>query len=210
MLPPQLNGAELSALPLLLLQTAAIAVFGTALGASIGFFTALIAARTIVPFAVVAVTRRLLDTARAIPEVVWGLILVVSVGIGPIAGILALGFHSAGVLGKLYAESFENVVKEPVASIAATGASTVSTIAYAIVPLAFGPLAIHTLFRLEWNVRAAAVVGMIGAGGIGQALFNAQQLFFYKTMVAYVLITWAIVLAFDILTERLRGRELMT
>jgi len=210
MLPPQLNGAELSALPLLLLQTAAIAVFGTALGASIGFFAALIAARTIVPFAVVAVTRRLLDTARAIPEVVWGLILVVSVGIGPIAGILALGFHSAGVLGKLYAESFENVVKEPVASVAATGASTISTIAYAIVPLAFGPLAIHTLFRLEWNVRAAAVVGMIGAGGIGQALFNAQQLFFYKTMVAYVLITWAIVLAFDILTERLRGRELMT
>ena len=209
MLPPQLNGAELSALPLLLLQTAAIAVFGTALGASIGFAAALVAARTIVPFAVVAVTRRLLDTARAIPEVVWGLILVVSVGIGPIAGILALGFHSAGVLGKLYAESFENVTKEPVASIAATGASTVSTIAYAIVPLAFGPLAIHTLFRLEWNTRAAAVVGMIGAGGIGQALFNAQQLFFYKTMVAYVLITWAIVLAFDILTERLRGHELM-
>jgi phosphonate transport system permease protein len=209
MLPPQLNGAELGALPLLLLQTAAIAVFGTALGASIGFAAALVAARTIVPFAVVAVTRRLLDTARAIPEVVWGLILVVSVGIGPIAGILALGFHSAGVLGKLYAESFENVAKEPISSIAATGASTISTIAYAIVPLAFGPLAIHTLFRLEWNVRAAAVVGMIGAGGIGQALFNAQQLFFYKTMVAYVLITWAIVLAFDILTERLRGRELM-
>jgi len=209
MLPPQLSGAELGALPSLLLQTAEIAVFGTALGALIGFAAALIAARTVAPIGLVLVTRRLLDTARAIPEVVWGLILVVSVGIGPLAGILALGFHSAGVLGKLYAEAFENVVPDPVASIAATGASKLSTIAYAIVPLAFGPLAVHTLFRLEWNVRAAAVVGMIGAGGIGQALFNAQQLFFYKTMVAYVLITWAIVLAFDAFTERLRGRELM-
>lgn len=209
MLPPQLSRSELGALPSLLLQTAEIAVFGTALGALIGFAAALIAARTIVPIGIVLATRRVLDTARAIPEVVWGLILVVSVGVGPLAGILALGFHSAGVLGKLYAEAFENVVPDPVASIAATGASKLSTIAYAIVPLAFGPLAVHTLFRLEWNVRAAAVVGMIGAGGIGQALFNAQQLFFYKTMVAYVLITWAIVLAFDALTERLRGRELV-
>jgi phosphonate transport system permease protein len=209
MLPPQLSGTELAGLPMLLAQTAAIAVFGTALGAVVGFVAALVAARTIVPLAVVLATRRLLDTARAIPEVVWGLILVVSVGIGPLAGILALGFHSAGVLGKLYAESFENVAREPVDAIKATGATAVSTIAYAIVPIALGPLAIHTLFRLEWNVRAAAVVGMIGAGGIGQALFNAQQLFFYRTMVAYVLITWAIVLVSDILTERLRGRELM-
>jgi phosphonate transport system permease protein len=209
MLPPQLSPAELRGLPGLLLQTAAIAIFGTGLGAVIGFFAALLAARTTVPLGVVLVTRRLLDTARAIPEVVWGLILVVSVGIGPLAGILALGLHSAGVLGKLYAEAFENVVKEPVASISSTGASALSTIAYAIVPLAFGQLAIHTLFRLEWNVRAAAVVGMIGAGGIGQALFNAQQLFFYKTMIAYVLITWAIVMFSDFATERLRGHELM-
>jgi phosphonate transport system permease protein len=209
MLPPQLSVAELAGLPGLLLQTAAIALGGTALGAIIGFFAALVSARTLVPLGVVLVTRRVLDTARAIPEVVWGLILVVSVGIGPLAGIFALGFHSAGVLGKLFAEAFENVVHEPVDSISATGASKIATIAYAFVPLAFGTLAIHTLFRLEWNVRAAAVVGMIGAGGIGQALFNAQQLFFYKTMVAYVLITWAIVLLSDLVTERLRGRELI-
>jgi phosphonate transport system permease protein len=209
MLPPQLSIDELTALPRLLLQTAEIAVGGTALGALIGFLAALVSARTLVPLGVVLLTRRLLDTARAIPEVIWGLMLIASIGIGPLAGIFALGFHSAGVLGKLYAEAFENVVHEPVDSIAATGASKLATIAYAYVPLAFGPLTIHTLFRLEWNVRAAAVVGMIGAGGIGQALFNAQQLFFYKTMVAYVLITWAIVMLSDFATERLRGRELM-
>jgi phosphonate transport system permease protein len=208
MFPPQLSAADLSALPRLLLQTAEITVFGTALGAAIGFSLALIAARGIVPLAVVAVSRRVLDTLRAIPEVVWGLILVVSVGIGPVAGIFALGLHSGGVLGKLYSEAFENVDRSPVTSIRATGASTASTVAFAIVPLAFGPIAVNTLFRLEWNARAAAVVGMIGAGGIGQALFLAQQLFFYKTMMAYVAITWIIVLAFDLLGERLRGRNI--
>lgn len=207
MLPPQLGRADIAALPTLLLQTAAIAIFGTALGASIGFVSALIAARGIVPFGVVVVTRRFLDAARAIPEVVWGLILVVSVGVGPLAGILALGLHSGGVLGKLYSEAFENVDRSPVRSIAATGAPIASTVAFAIVPLAFGPIAVNTLFRFEWNVRAAAVVGMIGAGGIGQALFLAQQLFFYKTMAAYIAITWAIVIVVDALGERLRGGQ---
>ena len=205
MFPPQLGPADLAALPTLLLQTAAIAVFGTALGALIGFIWALVAARTIVPFAIVAITRRVLDAGRAVPEVIWGLILVVSVGVGPLAGILALGLHSGGVLGKLYSEAFENVDRSPVTSIAATGAPKAATVAFAIVPLAFGPIAVNTLFRFEWNVRAAAVLGMIGAGGIGQALFLAQQLFFYKTMMAYVAITWVIVVAVDALGERLRG-----
>jgi phosphonate transport system permease protein len=192
----------------LLLQTAEIALFGTALGALIGFVLALVAARGIVPIAIVAITRRVLDTLRAIPEIIWGLLLVVSVGVGPVAGIFALGLHSGGVLGKLYSEAFENVSRSPVASVRATGAPMPSTLAFAIVPLAFGPIAVNTLFRLEWNVRAAAVVGMIGAGGIGQALFLAQQLFFYKTMAAYVAITWLIVLIFDALGTRLRGRSI--
>jgi phosphonate transport system permease protein len=208
MLPPQLSLQELAGLPKLLLQTAEIAIFGTALGAAIGFVLALIAARGIVPIAVVAVTRRVLDTLRAIPEIIWGLILVVSVGVGPLAGIFALGLHSGGVLGKLYSEAFENVDRSPVASITATGAPMASTVAFAIVPLALGPIGVNTLFRLEWNARAAAVVGMIGAGGLGQALFLAQQLFFYKTMAAYVAITWLIVLIFDALGNRLRGRNI--
>jgi phosphonate transport system permease protein len=205
MLPPELAPRDFAALPTLLWQTAEIAIFGTALGALLGFIGGLIAARGVVPFGIVAVTRRFLDAARAIPELVWGLILVVSVGVGPVAGIFALGLHTAGVLGKLYAEAFENVDRSPVTSIMATGAPKAATVAFAIVPLAFGPIAVNTLFRFEWNVRAAAVLGMIGAGGIGQALFLAQQLFFYKTMAAYVVITWVIVMAVDIVGERLRG-----
>lgn len=207
MLPPQLNPQELAGLPFLLWQTAEIAFFGTALGAIIGFALALVAARGIVPIAIVVITRRILDTLRAIPEIIWGLLLVVSVGIGPLAGIFALGLHSGGVLGKLYSEAFENVNRSPVASIRATGAPMPSTLAFAIIPLALGPIAVNTLFRLEWNARAAAVVGMIGAGGLGQALFLAQQLFFYKTMAAYVAITWLIVLVFDTLGNRVRGRS---
>ncbi|MDP9104336.1 MAG: ABC transporter permease subunit, partial [Candidatus Eremiobacteraeota bacterium] len=157
-------------------------------------------------FAIVVAVRRALDVARAIPELVFGLILVVSVGIGPLAGAIALGLHSAGVLGKLYAESLENVPVAPIASLAATGARPLPIVAFGFLPLALGPLVVHTLFRLEWNVRAATVVGLIGAGGVGQALFQAQQLFFYRQMLAYVLVTWALVALSDWLGERLRVR----
>ena len=140
------------------------------------------------------------------PEVVWGLVLVTVAGVGPVAGTLALGLHSAGCLGRLFAESFENVRPAPVLAIASTGASPLAVASYATVPLALGPLGVHTLFRLEWNLRQATVVGMIGAGGIGQALFEAQQLFFYRQMIAYLLITWAIVLIVDRLSEWTRTR----
>jgi len=112
----------------------------------------------------------------------------------------------AGVLGKLYAESCENVRRPPVQALEATGASRLAVACYAILPLASGPMAIHTLFRLEWNLRAATVVGMIGAGGIGQALYNAQQLFAYKQMMAYIFITWGIVLVSEWLSKVTRDR----
>lgn len=134
------------------------------------------------------------------------LVLVSLIGIGPFAGLVALGLHSAGVLGKLYGESFENVRLAPVQAIEATGATRLSVACFALVPLASGPMAVHTLFRLEWNLRAATVLGMIGAGGIGEALYEAQQLFFYREMMAYILITWAIISLSDGLGQRLRQR----
>jgi phosphonate transport system permease protein len=94
----------------------------------------------------------------------------------------------------------------PVRAVSATGASQLAVAGFAFVPLALAPVAVHTLFRLEWNVRAATIVGVIGAGGIGQALYNAQQLFFYKQMVAYVLLTWLIIIAVDQASALLRGK----
>jgi phosphonate transport system permease protein len=206
MFPPQLRAGHVASLPLLIAQTLAIAGGGTLIGALLAFPVSLAAARRVVPFGIAVTVRRVLDVARAIPELVFGLILVVTVGIGPLAGALALGLHSAGVLGKLYAESLENVPAAPILALASTGARTLPIVAFGFVPLALGPIVVHTLFRMEWNVRAATVVGLIGAGGVGQALYDAQQLFFYREMLAYVLVTWALVAVSDWLGERLRLR----
>ena len=201
MFPPALDTDAWIAVPHLLAETAEMALFGTLLGVALALPLGLLSARNIAPRYVAFPVRRGLEALRAIPEVVWGLVLVAVVGIGPSAGILALGLHSGGCLGRLFAESFENVRPAPVLAVASTGASPLAIAAYAIVPIAFGPLAVHSLFRLEWNLRQAAVVGMIGAGGIGQALYQAQQLFFYRQMMAYLIITWVIVLAVDRMSE---------
>jgi phosphonate transport system permease protein len=206
MFPPALPLSAIRQLPRLLLETVFIAGAGTLLAAVLALPLALIAARNLVPIPIATATRALLETLRAVPEVIWGLVLVTVIGIGPKASVVALGLHSAGVLGKLFAECFENVRRAPVQAVEATGASRLAVACYAILPLASGPMAIHTLFRMEWNLRAATVVGMIGAGGIGQALYNAQQLFFYDQMMAYVLVTWAIVMLFDALNDWTRHR----
>lgn len=206
MFPPALGTNALQKVPYLLVETAEMALFGTALGVAMALPLGLLSARNVVPWFVALPVRRFLEALRAIPEVVWGLVLVAVAGVGPFAGILALGFHSGGCLGRLFAELFENVRPAPVLAVASTGASTLAVASYATIPLALGPLGVHALFRLEWNLRQATVVGMIGAGGIGQALFEAQQLFFYQQMMAYLLITWIIVLATDCASEWTRKR----
>jgi phosphonate transport system permease protein len=188
------------------LETFEIALGGTLLAVLGAVPLGLCAARNLAPAAISLPVRRVLEGFRAVPEVVWGLLLVSVIGTGPEAGILALGLHATGSLGRLYAESFENIRTEPVQAIAATGARSLSIAGFAYVPLALAPLAVHTLFRLEWNVRAATIVGVIGAGGIGQALFNSQQLFFYREMTAYILLTWMLVALVDFASGRFRTR----
>jgi phosphonate transport system permease protein len=206
MLPPELPGDAVMQLPRLFLETLEIALGGTLIGMVAAVPLGLLAARNLSPWWISLPIRRFLEALRAIPEVVWGLVLVTTIGIGPRAGILALAFHATGALGRLYAESFENVPVAPVRALQATGAPRLAVAAMGFLPLAVAPLAVHTLFRLEWNVRAATIVGVIGAGGIGQALFNAQQLFFYRQMMAYVLLTWMLVAAVDYASGVLRRR----
>jgi phosphonate transport system permease protein len=206
MWPPHLNSAELHELPTLVLQTLAMAAGGTLFASILGLLASPAAAQGIAPGFVVQIARRVLEVARAIPEIVWGLLFVTFAGIGPWAGVMALGLHSSGVLGKLFAESLENVPPDPIRALRATGASRVAVAAFGNVPLAAGPIVVHGLFRFEWNIRAATVLGIIGAGGIGQALYNAQQMFFYPQMLAYVLITCAMVGIFDIVGTQLRKR----
>jgi phosphonate transport system permease protein len=206
MMPPHLRPVQVHALPVLILQTLAIAAGGTLCAAIVALIASPAAARGIAPRIVVQITRRLQDFARAVPEVVWGLLLVAFLGVGPWAGGAALALHSSGVLGKLFAESLENVPPDAVRALEATGASRIAVTAFGNLPLAMGPIAVHTLFRFEWNVRAATVLGIIGAGGIGEALYEAQQLFFYHELLAYLLITCVIVGLFDIASTQLRKR----
>ena len=204
MVPPQLPAEALRELPTLIGETLLIALGGTLMAVVCAVPLGVAAARNISPLFISFPVRRLLEALRAVPEIIWGLILVGIAGLGPRVGILALGLHSAGALGKLYAESLENVAPEPVMAMASTGGSTLSIAGFAVLPLAFAPMTVHTLFRFEWNMRAATIVGMIGAGAIGGALFNAQQLFFYRQMMAYVLITWAMIMITDAANVRLR------
>ena len=204
MLPPDLPADALRHLPVLVMQTLEIAFGGTLLAIIAAVPLALSATRNLSPAWLSIPTRRLLEALRSVPEVVWGLIFVTAGMLGPPAGIAALALHCTGSLGRLFAESFENIAAEPVRAISATGASRVSTALFAFLPMALPTLAVHTLFRVEWNVRAATVVGIIGAGGVGESLFHAMQLFFYRQMMAYILVTGVLVAAVDFASGRSR------
>ncbi|HXY79073.1 MAG TPA: ABC transporter permease subunit [Candidatus Bathyarchaeia archaeon] len=206
MLPPQLAAAQWHRVPALVIQTLGIAAGGTLGAAILAVLVSPAATRGIAPRPVVMFVRRVLDFARAVPEIVWGLLFVTFVVGGAWAGIFALGLHSFGVLGKLFAESLENVPPDPIRALEATGAPRVAVAAFGNYPLAFGPIVVHALFRFEWNVRAATVLGLIGAGGIGEALFDAQEMFFYRQMFAYLLVTCVMVGVLDYASTRLRKR----
>lgn len=204
MLPPKLSHDELVRLPVLMFQTLEIALGGTLFALVAALPLSLCAARNLSPAYLSIPARRLLEGLRSVPEIVWGLVIVTASVLGPAAGIAALAFHCTGSLGRLFAESFENIAPEPVRAISATGASRIATVGFAFLPMALPTLAVHTLFRLEWNVRAATVVGIIGAGGVGEALFHSMQLFFYREMMAYILVTGLLVAAVDFTSSRLR------
>ena len=206
MLPPHLAASEWHRIPALVIQTLEIAAGGTLVAAVLAVIVSPATTRGIAPGFVVMCVRRVLDFARAVPELVWGLLFVTFVVGGPWAGIFALGLHSFGVLGKLFSESLENVPLGPIRALEATGAPRVAVAAFGKYPLAFGPIIVHALFRFEWNVRAATVLGLIGAGGIGEALFDAQEMFFYRQMFAYLIVTCVMVGALDYASRQLRKR----
>jgi phosphonate transport system permease protein len=203
MLPPRAPDS-LGPVPGMVGETLLMASAGTLLAMLIALPFGVAAARNLTPAFIYFPARRFLEFLRAIPEVVWGLILMGVAGLGPRIGIMALGLHSAGSLGKLFAESLENVSPEPVMAVTSTGGPRIAVTSFAHLPLAFAPMVVHSLFRLEWNIRAATVLGMISAGGIGQALYDQQQLFHYPQMMWYLVVTWAVVMLTDLANVRVR------
>lgn len=150
-----------------------------------------------------------LNLLRSIPEVFWALIFILAVGLGPFAGVLALGFHTGGVLGKLFSEVVENVDPQPIEALRATGASTGSTLVYGIFPLALPQLVSYTLYRWEVNIRTAAIIGVVGAGGIGRDIYVAINLFQYQQLLTLVLMTLMVVTLVDYLSAWIRSLQRM-
>jgi len=148
--------------------------------------------------------RGVIAIGRAIPPIALGMIAIVFVGLGPRAGALALVVHTACVLAKLIAESLELGDREAAEALVAGGATASAAFAIGFLPAALPIVAAHTLYRFEWNVRASTILGMVGAGGLGQAIFNEQQLLHYHPLLTYVLVAIALVLAIDVASARAR------
>ena len=153
----------------LLWQTIQMALLATVLGFAGAFVLCFPAARNLVRYnAIFWLTRRLLEVMRSIPQVVLAFILVWPFGIGPLAGVLAIGIHSTGALGKLFAEVNENADMRPVEGMCAAGGNWLGTVRYGIVPQVLPGFLSYALLRFEINVRSSTIIGFVGAGGIGQ------------------------------------------
>lgn len=150
------------------------------------------------------VTRRILEMARTIPDLVYALIFVFAFGLGPLAGILAIVIHSMGASGKLFAEACENIDMRPVDGLKGVGANWLQIMRYAVFPQVLPNFASYTLWRFELNVRTAAVMGFVGAGGIGQELITAIRMLYYEDVSALVLLIVGTVVCIDLLCEKIR------
>ncbi|BBK38475.1 phosphonate ABC transporter, permease protein PhnE [Allostella sp. ATCC 35155] len=191
----------------LLAETLLIAYLGTVVGAMAAFMLSFLAARNVGRWPVARfLAKRFLEFCRTVPEIVFALIFVVAFGLGPLPGVLALSIHTLGALGKLFAEVVENADMGPVEGAAATGASWVSTMRFAVVPQVLSNFASYALLRFEINVRGASVMGFVGAGGIGQDLIEAIRKFYYADVSAILLLIILAVVVIDMATERLRHR----
>ncbi len=160
-------------------ETLAMSALGTLLAAVFGLVLALPAARTHAGDAARTrtPTRLLLNGLRSVPELVWAALLLIAAGLGPFTGTLALAFHTAGVLGRLFAEAIENAPPGPAFALRTQGVREGRIFAYATLPQVLPQLMSYTLYRWENNIRAAAVLGVVGAGGLGQLLFFHMGLF---------------------------------
>lgn len=191
------------------IETIEIAIWGTVLGILLAIPLGLMAARNISPhFAVYGSARFILNALRGVSELVFALIFVSAVGLGPFPGILALALHNAGMLGKFYAEAIEAVDHGPVEAMQSTGAGWSQTVAYAIVPQILPHFITYNLYRFEVSIRSATVLGLVGAGGIGFHLISSIRLFDYQTTAMVLVVIVALVILTDWAGNKIRARIL--
>jgi phosphonate transport system permease protein len=191
----------------LLFDTLLIALMATLFGAVGGFVLCFPASRNLAGnFWVYFVCRRIAEIARTVPEIVYALIFVVAFGVGPFAGFLALTVHTIGAMGKLYAEANENIDERQLEGVRASGGDWFEVIRFAVLPQVLPNFTTYTLWRLELNIRSAAIVGFVGAGGIGQELYHAISFNYYEDVSAIVLMVVFTITFIDLICEKIRHR----
>ena len=223
MFPPDLSWEFLSLLGRPILETIQISLMGTCVAVAIGFPLGLLATssltfrgilnerelagmgpRALFRRAWYVLARAVLGLFRTIPEFVWAFMFVRAVGLGPFPGVLAIGISYGGMLGKVYSEILEHANPGPLEAIQATGASKVTIILYGLLPQALPNLVSYTLYRWECAVRASAILGFVGAGGIGQQLEISMRMFNFNQVITLVGILFVMVAGVDALSARAR------
>ncbi len=223
--PPDLSSEFLRFLVKPTLETIQISIIGTIIAVVIGFPLGLLGTATLayrgilhdrevtsapsrrrVRFLPYAASRALLSLFRSIPEFVWALMFVKAVGLGPFPGVLAIGVAYGGMIGKVYSEILEVVDHQPIEALQATGASRWHINVYGFLPQAFPNFVSYTLYRWECAIRASAVLGLVGAGGLGQQIEISMRMFDFHQVFTLVIILFALVAGVDWLSVRIRQR----
>jgi len=188
--------------------TVQIALWGTFLAVFIAVPLSLMASRNLSPAWLVWPVRRVMDLMRSVPDLVIATLFIVAVGLGPLAGVLAIALNTAGVLAKLFSEAVESIDKGPIEGVKATGGGRLHEIMWGVIPQVAPLWTSFALYRFESNSRAATVLGLIGAGGIGQALFENLQAFEYRTVSTIAIVIVVAVTLIDMLSQAMRKRLL--
>jgi phosphonate transport system permease protein len=184
--------------------TIQIAIWGTALAVAFGAPFSILCSANVCPQWVVQPVQRLMDSCRAINEIIFALLFVVAVGLGPFAGVMALFIHNMGIFAKLFSEAVEAIDPRPVEGIHTPGAVPVQEVIFGVVPQVLPLWSSFTLYRLETNVRSATTLGIVGAGGIGQTLYESIRSFHYDDTAAQIIIIVVTVIVIDLVSARLR------
>ena len=189
----------------LLFETFNMALLATIIGSTLALFLSFLAAKNTSPNSLVFFTiRRILEFFRGVPEIIFAILFVWVLGIGPLAGIIAMTFHTTGSLGKLFSEVHENSNNKPIDALKASGGNWLSEMKFGLLPQVLPNLISYVLLRFEINIRASTILGFVGAGGIGQELYLVINFNYYEEVSAIILLIILTVVSIDLFSGYLR------
>lgn len=189
----------------LLFETFNMALLATTVGSALALFLSFLAAKNTSPNSLLFFTiRRMLEFFRGVPEIIFAILFVWVLGIGPLAGIIAMTLHTTGSLGKLFSEVHENSNNKPIEALKASGGNWLSEMKFGLLPQVLPNLISYALLRFEINIRASTILGFVGAGGIGQELYLVINFNYYEEVSAIILLIILTVISIDLLSSYLR------